>query len=110
MAWTFSNIIAGSDSTGVTLRTVWYNLAHPSTVRHLYEEPVHAERKSALSRPFPAWNEVRNLPYLDACINEAIRLHPPFCLPFERVVPAGGVTVCGRFFAGGTVLGIIPTL
>ncbi|KAL9634238.1 MAG: hypothetical protein Q9164_004215 [Protoblastenia rupestris] len=108
-AWTFSNVIAGSDSTGVVLRTCWYNLlAHPSTARRLYDELINLECKSGLSRPFPSWSEVRDLPYLDACINEAVRLHPPFCLPFERVVPEGGVTICGKFFAGGTVVGMNP--
>ena len=37
-----------------------------------------------------------------------MRLHPPFCLPFERVVPEGGVEICGRFFKGGTVVGMNP--
>ncbi|KAL1962133.1 hypothetical protein VTN77DRAFT_537 [Rasamsonia byssochlamydoides] len=108
-AWTFSNVIAGSDSTGVILRTVWYNLlAHPETLRRLYEELIETEKQNGLTRPFPTWKEVRDLPYLDACINEAIRLHPPFCLPFERVVPKGGITICGQYFPEGTVVGMSP--
>ena len=108
-AWSFSNVIAGSDSTAVVMRTVWYNLlAHPSTVRRLYDELVESEQNHGLSRPFPTWNEVRDLPYLDACINEAVRLHPPFCLPFERIVPQGGVTICGKYLASGTVVGMNP--
>ena len=91
------------------MQIVWYNLlAHPLTMRRLYDELVEAENSQSLSRPFPTWNEVRDLPYLDACINEAVRLHPPFCLPFERVVPQGGVTICGRYFAAGTVVGMSP--
>lgn len=108
-AWTFSNIIAGSDSTGVVLKTTMYNLlAHPPSVQRLYGELLDAERTRQLTRPFPTWNEVGNLPYLDACINEGVRLHPPFCLPFERVVPDGGITVCGHDLAGGTVVGMSP--
>lgn len=103
--WTFSNVLAGSDSTGVILRTVWYNLlSHPSTLTALYTELQQAN----LTRPYPKWNEVRELPYLDACINEALRLHPPFCLPFERVVPKDGVTILGRFFEAGTLVGMSP--
>ncbi|KAL8720222.1 MAG: hypothetical protein Q9225_002884 [Loekoesia sp. 1 TL-2023] len=108
-AWTFSNIIAGSDSTGVVLKTTMYNLlAHPPTLQRLYEELLNAERTQHLTRPFPTWTEVCDLPYLDACINEGVRLHPPFCLPFERIVPEEGVTVCGQSFAGGTVVGMSP--
>ena len=91
------------------MRTVWYNLvAHPSTMCRLYDELIELEKTKGLSRPFPSWKEVHDLPYLDACINEAVRLHPPFCLPFERVVPQGGVTICGRYFAAGTVVGMSP--
>ena len=91
------------------MRTVVYNLlAHPASLNQLYEEFIQAEHQNRLSRPYPSWNEVRDLPYLDACVNEAIRLHPPFCLPLERVVPDGGVTICGRYFAGGTVVGMNP--
>ncbi|KAL8674883.1 MAG: hypothetical protein Q9168_000686 [Polycauliona sp. 1 TL-2023] len=108
-AWTFSNIIAGSDSTGVVLKTTMYNLlAHPLSVQRLYDELLDVERTQQLTRPFPTWNEVSNLPFLDACINEGVRLHPPFCLPFERVVPAGGITVCGQYFTAGTVVGMSP--
>ena len=52
------------------------------------------------------WKETRSLPYLDACIKEAGRLHPPFGLPLERVVPAGGTTICGQHIRGGTVVGM----
>lgn len=102
-AWTFSNVIAGSDSTGVVLRTAWFNLtAHPSTFHKLRAELV----RNAVSRPYPKWSELQHLPYLDVCVLEASRLHPPFCLPLERVVPAGGVTICGRYFPAGTVVGM----
>ncbi|KAL4768502.1 cytochrome P450 [Aspergillus nidulans var. acristatus] len=110
-AWTFSNIIAGSDSTAVVLRTIWYNLlAHPSTLHRLREELLAAAsgKPDGLGRPFPAWKEVSDLPYLDACVNEGIRLHPPFCLPFERVVPKGGIMVGKSFIPEGTVIGMSP--
>ncbi|KAL4931703.1 cytochrome P450 [Aspergillus undulatus] len=110
-AWTFSNIIAGSDSTAVVLRTIWYNLlAHPQTLHRLREELLTAasEKPNGFSKPFPTWKEVSDLPYLDACVNEGIRLHPPFCLPFERVVPKGGVMVGESFLPEGTVVGMSP--
>lgn len=108
-AWTFSNVIAGSDSTAVVMRTVMYNLlAHPNSLLLLRNELLEEERAGQLSRPYPTWKEVKSLPYLDACVNEAVRLHPPFCLPLERVVPAGGVTICGHYFAEGTIVGMNP--
>ncbi|ROV97807.1 hypothetical protein VPNG_08651 [Cytospora leucostoma] len=54
------------------------------------------------------WSEVRDLPYLDACVQESLRIHPPFALPLERVVPRGGVTVLGRYLPEGTMVGGNP--
>lgn len=105
-AWTFSNVIAGSDSTAVTLRTVWHNLlTHPSSLRRLREELASVQN---LTLPIPTWREVCNLSYLDACIQEAVRLHPAFCLPFERVVPQGGIILNNMALPGGTVVGMNP--
>ena len=104
-AWTFSNVIAGSDSVGSVMRTIMFNLlAYPHTLEKLYNELRSAE----LSRPFPRYSEVRDLPYLDACVQEGTRMHPPFALPFERVVPEGGVTVLGHYLPAGTVVGGSP--
>ncbi|RYP43079.1 hypothetical protein DL770_011873 [Monosporascus sp. CRB-9-2] len=103
--WAFSNVIAGSDSVGTIMRTTMFNLLlYPHTLQKLYEELVAAD----VSRPFPRYSEVRNLQYLDACVQEAIRLHPPFALPFERVVPKGGVTILGHRIPEGTDIGGNP--
>ena len=53
-----------------------------------------------------SWKQARELPYLDAVIKEAGRLHPSFGLPYERVVPAGGATICGSYLPEGTVVGM----
>ena len=86
------------------MRTVWYNLpANPPTLRGLYDELIESEQNHGLSQ-----HEVRSLPYLDAWINEAVRMHPPLCIPFERLVPQGGVTICGNCHASGTVVDMSP--
>ncbi|OBU01841.1 hypothetical protein VE01_00371 [Pseudogymnoascus verrucosus] len=107
--WTFSNVIAGSDSTTVVMRTAVYHLlANKDSLAKLVREFCEVDAKSGLTRPFPKWNEVKNLPYLDACVNEAVRLHPPFALPLERVAPRGGVTISGHHFPEGTCIGMNP--
>ena len=104
-AWTFSNVIAGSDSVGTVMRTIMFNLlVYPRTLEKLQEELKAAN----VSRPFPRYSEVRDLPYLDACVQEAFRVHPPFALPLERVVPKGGITLFGHHLPEGTVIGGSP--
>lgn len=105
-AWTTSNITAGSDTTAMLLRTIFYNLLqHPSDLHRLLSELDEADRQNPLSS-LVTWKETRGLEFLDACIKEAGRIHPPFGLPLERVVPPGGATICGQQFEGGTVVGM----
>ncbi|KAL4907841.1 hypothetical protein BDW74DRAFT_189250 [Aspergillus multicolor] len=110
-AWTFSNITAGSDSTAVVMKTVFYNLlSYPSTLAKLRMELLSAANAlpNGFSKPYPSWKDVCGLPYLDACVLEALRLHPPFCLPFERIVPRGGMMLGDNYFPEGTVVGMSP--
>lgn len=90
---------------GSLMSTTMFNLLVSShTLKNLYSELLSTN----LSRPFPKYSEVRNLPYLDACVQEAIRMHPPFALPLERVVPRGGVTILGHHLPAGTAVGGDP--
>ena len=105
-AWTSSNILAGSDTTAIFLRTLFHRLlAHPSTLASLRTELDAAASAGRLSIP-ATWKESLDLPYLDACIKEAGRVHPPFGLPLERVVPPDGATICGEYLPPGTIVGI----
>jgi cytochrome P450 len=91
------------------MRTLVYNLLkHQESLDKLIEELREADKTTGLSRPYPQWDEVKDLPYLDACWNEAVRLHPPFSLPLERVAPSGGIVIQDRFFPEGTCIGMNP--
>ncbi|WP_152722024.1 cytochrome P450, partial [Moraxella catarrhalis] len=41
------------------------------------------------------------LPYLNAVVNESLRIAPPVVIGVPRVVPAGGATICGRYVPAG---------
>jgi cytochrome P450 len=43
-----------------------------------------------------------NLTYLNAVINEGLRLNPPVVIGTPRISPPGGATVCGRFVPANT--------
>ncbi|KAL3473205.1 cytochrome P450 [Aspergillus californicus] len=108
-AWTFSNVIAGSDSTAVVMRTIWYNLlCNPATLQKLRAELLEADKANAFAKPYPSWKDVTDLPYLHGCVMEGLRMHPPFALPFERVVPKGGMMIGDTFFPEGTEVGMSP--
>ena len=54
--------------------------------------PEHAITFSAL----------RGMPYLNAVLQEGLRLCPPIPAGLPRLVPEGGDTVCGQWMPGGT--------
>ncbi|KUL89053.1 hypothetical protein ZTR_05949 [Talaromyces verruculosus] len=95
MAWSYcmTNIASGSDSVSVPLRSIIYFVLRDDAIyRKLTREICDANLRSPVS-----WKDSRQLPYLDAVIKEALRLHPPVGLGLERVVPEGGLrleTLC----------------
>ena len=100
------NVVAGSDTTAAALTAIFYCLLkNPTTLARLRDEIFTATEEDNLSSP-PKFKEGNALPYLQAVIQEAMRLHPPVGLPLQRVVPAGGYHICGYRFPEGTVVGV----
>ena len=58
--------------------------------------------------PVAMFDQVKALPYLDAVINETLRIHATSGIGLPREVPEGGMTVLGKTFPAGTVLSV-PT-
>ena len=99
-----STISGASDTTATAMTaTMFHLLQNPETLAKLQQE---LESRS-LSRPIPTFAEVSKLPYLHATIREGMRLFPPLSHPLERLVPAGGVEICGRFLPQGTSVGVL---
>ncbi|KAF2240729.1 putative cytochrome P450 pisatin demethylase [Trematosphaeria pertusa] len=102
-----SNIIAGSDTTAVTLSAIFYYLLrNPPTLATLRAEIADFDRRGECSHPDLSFKESQAMPYLQAVIKEALRLHPATGLPMWRVVPEGGAELCGQYMPGGTVVGL----
>lgn len=75
----------------------------------LLAELDDAEQRGVFADATPgvvSWAEAQQLPYLDAVVKEAFRVHPAAGLPLERVVPAGGAAIAGHFIPGGTIVGV----
>ncbi|OAV99731.1 cytochrome P450 67 [Puccinia triticina 1-1 BBBD Race 1] len=88
-------VITGSDTT----RTVFiafflYMLKHPGCMEELQAELMAAPD---LSPP-----TLGQLPYLNACLQETMRLQPPSPANLQRMCPPGGAVICGRHIPEGT--------
>jgi cytochrome P450 len=98
-----SNIFAGSDTTGISIGAVMYNLCkYPRCKDELLREVQETVHREALdgskNMPFDAGFV---MPYLQACIYEALRMHPAVGMSLPRVVPPDGFEVEGVFLPGG---------
>lgn len=104
-----SMAFAGSETTAISLSAVFYYLLkNPRTMEKLNLELKNYAEEGGFSNNttgLVTWAEAQRLPYLDACIKEAFRLHPAPGLVIERVVPPQGVEISGRHVAGGTIVG-----
>ncbi|GLA22359.1 hypothetical protein AnigIFM63326_003271 [Aspergillus niger] len=108
-SYTTSNVNAGSDTTAISLRAIlYYTLKNPRVFSKLQDELNGALQTGKVTIPV-SWKQSQELPYLDAVIKEALRLHPAVGLLLERVVPAGGLQLPnGPFLPAGTVVGVNP--
>jgi cytochrome P450 len=90
--------IAGSETTATLLSgTLNYLVNNPDKLETLERE---------IRQAFPAEDDInledlRKLTYLNAVINEGLRLCPPVPWILPRRVPEGGDTVCGTWLPGG---------
>jgi cytochrome P450 len=104
-----SMAFAGSETTAISLSAVFYFLLkNPHCLAKLLSEIDGAGRNGLFSDSdtgLVTWTESQKLPYLDACVKEAFRLHPAAGLPLERIVPEPGVDICGHYVKGGTIVG-----
>lgn len=89
-------IIAGSDTTAVTLTyLVWAVLKDAALQAELEEEVANLS-------PEMTQEELKNAPLLNSVIEEALRVYgaAPGALP--RIVPPKGVTIAGHYIPGNT--------
>ncbi|KAJ5121320.1 cytochrome P450 family protein [Penicillium bovifimosum] len=103
-----SNVFAGSDTTAISLRSIiYYLLKNPRCLSKLMDEIDDRQKQGKLSDPVKL-DEADEMPYLQACMYEALRLHPAVGMSLPRVVPKEGIVINGCFLPGGTTVGVNP--
>ncbi|KAJ5661154.1 Cytochrome P450 [Penicillium longicatenatum] len=103
MTHAVGNITAGSDTTAIAMQSVILLLLKNQDV---YDK-LCKEIRDQLTLPIQ-FTTANALPYLNAVIKEAIRLHPSVGMMLARRVPVGGVDLCGYHIPAGVEVGINP--
>lgn len=103
-----SNIIAGADTTAISLSAVFYYLIQsPDAMEKLRSEVDEAfKSNSGAASGHLSFKDANTLPYLQAVIKEALRLHAATGLPLWRVVSEDGVQLNDTFFPAGCEIGL----
>lgn len=95
---------AGSDTTAIAMNNVMYQLLkNPDKLARLREEIDSALEPGEVVAPY---DKVKHLPYLRACLDEALRITPPTSFGLPRKTPSEGATIAGEFIPGNTTVAI----
>ncbi|KAI2446857.1 hypothetical protein LOY86_001758 [Ophidiomyces ophidiicola] len=95
---------AAIDAPGGSVATIIYNLAKdPRTFRKLRDE---LDAGLPAKRTVATWQQIKNMPYLKGCVDEAMRLHPPVATDLIRRTPPEGATIDGVRVPGNTDISI----
>jgi cytochrome P450 len=97
--WLISLVsVAGSETTASFLAG-WTNLLMRH--RNVYEKLAEEVRSTFSTEAEIRFEILKDLPYMSACINEAMRIFPPVPAGLLRTVPKDGDTIDGYFVPGG---------
>ncbi|RDW80368.1 hypothetical protein BP5796_05066 [Coleophoma crateriformis] len=91
---------AGSDTTAIALNNAIFLMAkNPRCLQKLREELDSVLDDNDVVTPY---DKVKHLPYLRACLDEALRLFPPTTFGLPRRTPPEGSSIMGEYIPGDT--------
>ncbi|KAG9235759.1 cytochrome P450 monooxygenase-like protein [Amylocarpus encephaloides] len=103
LSHTLASIVANSQLTTVALTTTIYLLLrNPKTLKSLTAEIRHFFTQDSQINV----HSTNSLKYLDAVVNESMRLRHPTPISLPRVVPPSGRVIDGTFIPGNTIVGV----
>lgn len=107
ISWLMINMIAGADTTALTLRSAFYYCLRDQRIWHRLRQELLAAKFHKLT-PVP-YKDAYSIPYLEAVVREALRILPGVSMPLERYVPAGGYRLSnGSLLPEGSIVGMNP--
>ncbi|KAF2263753.1 cytochrome P450 [Lojkania enalia] len=96
-------MIAGTETTATLVSGLTYLLLNNSDAM---KKLVKEIRGSFVSSDDMSMEAIAALPYLNACLKEALRLYPPVPTGLPRLTPPDGSTICGHYVPANTSLSL----
>ncbi|CAG8122211.1 unnamed protein product [Penicillium nalgiovense] len=97
----FILIVAGSETSATLLSGCIFYLC---TAPHVMSRLVAEIRSTLIQDSDMTFRAVEDLKYMNAVIEESLRIYPPFVTSLSRVVPQGGAFVNGHFLPEDTTV------
>ncbi|KAL1865689.1 hypothetical protein Daus18300_007065 [Diaporthe australafricana] len=108
-SWLMINMLAGADTTALTLKTAFYHCLRDRRIWQRLRDEILAAGPGGAA-PI-SYELAHSLPYLEAVVREALRILPGVSMPLERYVPEEGHRLSnGSFLPGGSMVGVNPYL
>lgn len=100
---------AGSNTVSSALQSfVYHMIRHPTAWTRVREEINAAGQDGRCRDRVISFKDASELPFLQACIKEAIRVFSPVPMGLPRLVPKGGIAIGSETFSAGTILSVNP--
>lgn len=96
-------MIAGTETTATAMTALTYFLAINPGRFSILKDEIRSRFSSAEEITM---QNTASLRYLNVCIQEALRLHPPVPLGIPRKVPSPGATILGKWVPGNTLVSV----
>lgn len=108
-AQTTLGVVGGTDAMSAGMQSFVYHLIrHPAAWQRCSDEVARARTQGKCGARVVSFEDAQELPYLQACIKESLRLFGPLGTGLPRVAAAGGTRLGDRVFPPGTGLSIHP--
>jgi cytochrome P450 len=99
-------MLAGTETSATELAGLTYTLLKNPAMLHRLVKDI---RGAFTTLEDITMTKLSQLEYLQACIEEGLRIYPPVPGGLPRVVPKGGANVCGHWIPGGVSCGASKT-
>ncbi|KAL9112102.1 MAG: hypothetical protein Q9227_003479 [Pyrenula ochraceoflavens] len=104
----FASVFAGFETCGATMPKIIWRIVGKEGCQARLQNELDAAKQQGRLPGLLNYDDLRQLPYLSACISEGFRMDPVTGLILSRQVPAGGVQLNGHHIPAGTEIGINP--
>ncbi|EEH38906.2 benzoate 4-monooxygenase cytochrome P450 [Paracoccidioides lutzii Pb01] len=99
----FNAVAAGNETVSTALQAfVYFMIRHPNAWKRARAEIDAAGINDRVVR----YTDAQNLPFLQACIKEALRIFGPASMGLPRIAPEGGITFGDRTIPQGTIVSV----